>query len=407
MSMVYTLQLQSLTQRWPSSARPLSMTVIERTAYPQLSSHPTTRELTECYTPTSEEVEVAQVHTRTQAGLLAWVMMLKTFQVLKYFVNPPEIPQAIIEHLRTHLKLPASLSGLPPERSLRRYQEQIRAYLGVSLYHPQGQILATNAISKLSEIRDDPADLFNAALVDLVEQGYELPAFSTLDRLVRQVRTATNQRLWEQVAQRLPPQDCAYLDRLITAEAIATETVAELGEEHQAASVTLSLLKGAPKRPSLSHLRELQQTFELLMDFGDAQQRLAQLAPSKVKAFAAQARALDAGEFKDMAIPKRRTLLLCLLHHAQVKTRDHLAEMFIHRMSKIHQAAKNRLVELREQHLKQTETLLGVLSEVLQASAEHSSDTTQLGHAVQGCFGHSRRCIWLAVSVRGTQGLQQ
>ena len=33
------------------------------------------------------------------------------------------------------------------------------------------------------------------------------------------------------------------------------------------------------------------------MKFGDAQKKLGQIAPAKAKAFAAQARALDAGEF--------------------------------------------------------------------------------------------------------------
>ena len=87
-----------------------------------------------------------------------------------------------------------------------------------------------------------------------------------------------------------------------------------------------------------------------------------------------------------MAVPKRRTLLLCLLHRAQVKTRDHLADMFIHRINKIHKLAKARLVELREQHLNQTEALLEVLTEVLNASAKNSENDAKLGHAVQVVF---------------------
>ena len=36
---------------------------------------------------------------------------------------------------------------------------------------------------------DNPADMINAALEGLIKQRYELPAFSTLDRLVGRVRT--------------------------------------------------------------------------------------------------------------------------------------------------------------------------------------------------------------------------
>ena len=59
------------------------------------------------------------------------------------------------------------------------------------------------------------------------------------------------------------------------------------------------------------------------MSFGDAKRLLSGIASSKVKSFAAQAKALDISEFQDLKLPKRRTLLLCLLHQAQVKTRDH------------------------------------------------------------------------------------
>jgi len=59
----------------------------------------------------------------------------------------------------------------------------------------------------------------------------------------------------------------------------------------------------------------------------------------KVKAFdkiarhlVAEAKALSASEMKAITLPKRLTLLLCLIYSAQVQTRDNLVEMFIKRM---------------------------------------------------------------------------
>jgi hypothetical protein len=69
---------------------------------------------------------------------------------------------------------------------------------------------------------------------------------------------------------------------------------------------------------------------------------------------------LELADLRDLKRTKRLTLLMCLLYQTQVKTRDHLVEMFLKRMQTIHNRAKERLVELREQHLKQTETLLEV-----------------------------------------------
>ncbi|ANV84116.1 transposase [Picosynechococcus sp. PCC 7003] len=362
------------------------MTVIERTAYPKISRTPSTKELEERYRPTEEELAWARPHVRTQAGLLSWLVTLKIFQATHYFPAPKDVPKRVIRYIRSHLKLPASLSGMPAKRSWRLYQEQIRGHLNIVSYRPQGEQLAITVVEKLALIRDDPADLINGALEELSERGFELPAFSTLDRLVRHVRAATNQKLWEQLADSLSADDCAYLDRLIHTEEATDEAMENQdpqGDTPEKLPVTLNLLKASPKRPSLSHLWELQNTLERLMGFGDAQEKLKDIAPAKAKAFAAQARALDAGEFKDMRLPKRRSLLLCLLHRAQVKTRDHLADMFVQRMGKIHNAAKQRLLELREQHLRQTEIMLGIFAEVLAESADNAEDEAQLGKAVQ------------------------
>ena len=107
-----------------------------------------------------------------------------------------------------------------------------------------------------------------------------------------------------------------------------------------------------------------------------------------MKSFAAQAKALDISEFQDIKLPKRRTLLLCLLYQAQVKKRDHLVEMFLKRIQTIHNKAKIKLVELRELHLTQTRDLLGVLAEILSVSSV-SSDNAALGEQVQSVLtGH-------------------
>lgn len=106
------------------------------------------------------------------------------------------------------------------------------------------------------------------------------------------------------------------------------------------------------------------------------------LHPKSVKSFAAQAKALSLTDLRELKLAKRRALLVCLLYRVQVKTRDHLVEMFLKRVQKMHSCAKDKLVELREQHLAQTESMLGVLAEILQTSAEES-DTALLGERVQ------------------------
>ncbi len=56
-------------------------------------------------------------------------------------------------------------------------------------------------------------------------------------------------------------------------------------------------------------------------------------------------------------------------------------------MQTIHHRARQRLLELREQHLKQTELMLGVLTEILEVSTESPDDKT-LGASVQELLQH-------------------
>lgn len=301
------------------------------------------------------------------------MVMLKSFQRLGYFPHPELVPTAIIAHLRKRLNLSSSVSAIPSVRSIRYYQQAIRAYLGVKPYDKKAQQMAAISVARAAEVMEHPADLINVAIEELVKERHELPAFSTLDRLVGHVRSITNTRLFQRVEAKLSPQKKADLERLLL--------------ESPGSLAPLNLLKAPPKSATLSHMKELQAKFERLMSFGDAQQLLSGIAPTKVKYFATLAKALDISEFQDIKPPKRHTLLLCLLYSAQVKTRDYLVEMFLKRLAAIHNQAKTRLVELREKHLAQTQSLLEVLAEILEVSSE-TSDEAALGKQVQSVLQH-------------------
>jgi hypothetical protein len=345
------------------------VTSLERTAYPRFKQFPNPSELAEFYTPTQSEIQLVKSRTKSYKGFFSFMVMLKSFQRLGYFPHPECVPGAVIKHLRSCLKLQSWVKAIPSERQRYQYQKAIREYLGVKPYDKNAQKLITVLVSSEAQVKDHPADLINVAIEELVKERYELPAFSTLDRLIRHLRHLTNNRLFELVSQGLTDNERIYLDRLLVGK---TED----------SSATLNLLKSPPHSATLTGMKLLQSKFDALMTFGDAQRLLASIAPTKTRYFSAMARAIDISEFQDFQAPKRRTLLLCLLYEAQVKTRDYLVEMFLKRIKKIHNNAKQRLQELREKHLVQTSELLGTFAEVLTATKEASNDAV-LGQKVQ------------------------
>lgn len=345
------------------------MTAIERTAYPRFKSQPNLKELAELYTPTESELAFARVQTASKEGRFRLLISLKAFQRLGYFPDGAVIPTVVIEHLRKLLNLNSSVDAIAPLRSQRRYEAAIRTFLQVKIFDGSARQYIAVAIAVAATTMDRNADLINVAIEELVKESYELPAFSTLDRLAGNVRSITNHRLFQQVALKLTPVEQTFLDELLLSQPIEGQ-------------VTLNLLKAPPKSARLSHIIQLQAKFDNLMSFGDAQRLLAGIAKSKIQSFAAQAKALDISDFRDVKTKKRHALLVCLLYRAQVKTRDYLVDLFLKRMRKIHYRARQRLVELREQHLKQTEVMLGVLAEILEVSVDNPDEQT-FGNQVQ------------------------
>ena len=70
-------------------------------------------------------------------------------------------------------------------------------------------------------------------------------------------------------------------------------------------------------------------------------ERLVETIPHvKLTHFAAEAQSLHAHELRDFTLPKRLTLLVCLIHHETIATRDEIVQMFLKRMGKLRDKAK-------------------------------------------------------------------
>jgi hypothetical protein len=79
------------------------------TAYPRFKTSFNAGELERWYTPTLEEYAHCAMAVRGQATRFGFLLTLKTFQRLGYFVTSDQIPDAIICHL-------AEIEGTPVDR---------------------------------------------------------------------------------------------------------------------------------------------------------------------------------------------------------------------------------------------------------------------------------------------------
>jgi TnpA family transposase len=295
--------------------------------------------------------------------------MLKGFQRLGRFPRPEEVPEAVVAHLRSRLGLEADARAVAPPRSRQRYRDAIREHLGVRPFGDEGRRVAAQAVADAALSMDDPADLVNVAIEELVKERFELPAFSTLDRLVRKVRYAANARLLSRVDEALTEAEKSRLETLLETDAVGRSD--------------LNLLKASPKSATRKNLGELQETPLWMESFGDTARLLYGIPDQKVAHLAAQARALDASELRKVGEERRRAMLVCLIHRAKVSARDGLAEMLVKTVSRAHARAKEKLEDLHRQRRATTEALVGLLEKILVGALENDRDDAGLGRRVR------------------------
>jgi hypothetical protein len=322
---------------------------IDETAYRRLKATPTDRELRELYTPTLDERLLAQHHTTGKTAVVAFLVLLKTFQHLGYAIPLTSVPMLIVSHIADQMQClvtGADLINYDLSGTRRRHLQVIRAHLQISADGAAMRSAMEQAMREACESKDDLIDLINIAIEQLIRQHYELPAFSTFERTARRIRAESASTLHTQVAEQLSHQEREAIDRLFIVDPETEES-------------TWMALKVDPKNPTLSHFEEVMERATWLMALPISTDALAHLPDVKIQRFATEALALDAHRMRESQVRKRWTLALSLLRVQRAQALDDVAEMFCKRLLKIqHQgqeafeisqkAARERLTRLVE-----------------------------------------------------------
>ena len=352
------------------------MAAIERTAYPRFKPSLTANELQDLYCPTDEERDFISTQARGATQQLTLLTLLKCHQHLGYLPSLAEVPDQIRTYLCQQLNLfPLMYESVDAEKTVYRYRQLIRTYLEIKPYGESGQDLVETAVAQAAYTMSDPADLINLAVEHLVQQRFELPAFSTLDRLVMHIRHRVHQDLYTRITASLRPAERERLDGLLQVRDGRTD---------------FNRLKDTPRQATLTHLRQWTTRLTWLESILPTRPFLTAIANTKVQQFAAEAAALDVGDLRDLSTQSRcYSLLICFLYQAQVQTRDELIEMLLKRMRRTTTAAKKQLKELQDQHRELEEQMLAVFADVINETIQTPEDNAALGQGVRDILQNS------------------
>jgi len=192
---------------------------LERTDYPHLESSLESGFVLEFFTPAAQELDFVLSLSDIPAYALSAMLLLKSFQLLRYFPRLQNIPESAVRQVRQALGLDARvLHGYRQLATPSRHRTAIRAYLGVG---EGGESVREAALAAMRGVRrTNLTEFINAGVHALLAQGMELPAFSTLARLAREVRAERNRRLVQlgfsrrELSELLAADDCADPSRL-------------------------------------------------------------------------------------------------------------------------------------------------------------------------------------------------
>ena len=304
------------------------------TAYPRFKTRLTQAELEQFYTPTDEELGFCATVTRLPTTMLGFVVLLKTFQRLGYFVPSSKVPEAIIEHIATVINYRVDrevLHRYDQSKVRDKHVASVRQFLDVKPFSAQGKTLLCATFLDAALTKEDVADIVNVGIEILVRHRYELPAFDTLVREARAGRAATNQALYEQVHSALGKTGTDFLDALFV-----------VGDNSRRVSPWHDLKQDTAK-PTVHGMRDLLVRFDQLTVLSGYNACLKTIPVVKVSQWALEGNALDAASMADLAPSKRYAVTLSVIRQRLAIVTDDLCEIFCKQMSQVTRIAGEKL----------------------------------------------------------------
>lgn len=338
------------------------------TAYPVLDTQYSARLLEKHYRPTDLELSWASAY-RKPLHRLGFLIHLKLFQRMGYFVVPKEFPLPLIRFLMKF----AGVHSLPTEAEWSTYStaasrykqlDDIRANRGVRRYTDEDEPWLMDVARKAAQTKDNVSDIINVMLEELVRFCYELPSFFELQRIARLIRNQVNTAYFKTIAEGLSAEARLHIDTLLQKD---TEQSYSAWQQ----------LKREPKKPGAKEINFYLQHVAWLLNLSEKMPDV-QIPAVKLKQFLTEAQALDVREMRELKPTKRYALAVLLIRGQKGKALDDVTNMLIRMLRQMESLAQKNLDEYILKQQKKVTDLIQTLRAVTVAYEMDSSETDRL-----------------------------
>lgn len=326
------------------------------TAYPRLKSSWTENELNTIFTPTAEEIELAHSLSPNTSLRIPFLVLLKTFSRVGYFLPLHKVPRQIAEHISLMYGVhydAMEWEAYDASGSRYRHVARIREHIGVKSFDGTARSVLSSALRQAAQLREDVVDIINIAVEELIRLRYELPAFRTLRDEAQRVRAAVNREFFERVFQALGENRCRLIDHLLEVDGAGRRSL-------------WHSLKFDPGAPSLKQLRAWVERLKWLKSLDlHSDNFFAGIPAVRMQRYVLEARSLNAARMLELEPHKRYTLAAALVRQQVAQCLDDLSEMLIKKMRRAHRQAHDEYQQALLRRQTQTDQLVMTFHQLL------------------------------------------
>ncbi len=199
------------------------MTAIHETAYPRLKPHLTLTELEKNFSPIYSEKILMEESTREASitNKLGFMVLLKCYQCLGYAISIKNVPDSVTDYIGQAIGTTGSANlAHYTSSSRKRHRRIILKYLEISDDEQKRRYCMKQSALKSSIHKESLADIINDMIETLIKERFELPGFSTLERMARAARVLINRKLYAQITKGISDESKIFLDTLCVATII-------------------------------------------------------------------------------------------------------------------------------------------------------------------------------------------
>lgn len=339
------------------------------TAYPQLKDNLSEIEIEDIFTPTAKELLFASsVSGKVPAAKVGFLLHLKLFQRLGRFLKLNDVPVAIHQHITKTANIRRSvnkkqLSDYERSGTQQRHFKIIRDLLKVQVVDEKAREWLEKVASEAATTKNAESDIVNIILKNLIKERFELPGFTTIQRIARSARDKVNNEYYQKIISPLTSEGKKLIDNLFVVPKDSSQS-------------TWQALKREPAKPTNKEVRQYLQHVQRLIDLVE------QLPPvvlpvAKLRYFRQVARSQDAAQMAKLTAARRYALAIIYIRSQFSKTLDDTGNLFSRLFRNIENHGQEGLKQYQLLHVKRTDELIVQLKSILTTYQTHKELPTQ------------------------------